>query len=91
LYEGFGFPIIEAFALDCPVVLAAASCFPEIAGDAAMYFDPHDPQDLANAIGMVVDDDGLGTRLAAAGRRLVTQYTLARMAEKTLRTYEAAL
>ena len=91
LYEGFGFPIIEAFALDCPVVLAAASCFPEIAGDAAIYFDPRDAQDLANAIGMLVDDDRLAAKLSAAGRRLVTQYTFARMAEKTLRTYGAAL
>ncbi len=91
LYEGFGFPVIEAFALDCPVILARASCFPEIAQDAATYFDPNDVHDLADAVEMVVENDALRAKLSAAGRRVVAQYTLARMADKTLRTYEAAL
>lgn len=38
LYEGFGIPILEAYAMECPVLLAKESCFPEIAGDAALYF-----------------------------------------------------
>ena len=42
LYEGFGMPILEAFANNCPVCLSNTSCFPEIAGDAGVYFDPND-------------------------------------------------
>ena len=38
-YEGFGIPILEAYKADCPVMLNRASCFPEIAGDAAVFFD----------------------------------------------------
>ena len=38
LYEGFGIPVLEAYAMECPVLLARESCFPEIAGDAALYF-----------------------------------------------------
>jgi len=45
-YEGFGIPILEAYASDCPVLLNNASCFPEIAGDAAVYFSLNDPDEL---------------------------------------------
>lgn len=46
-YEGFGLPILEAWSIDCPVFLNNASCFPEIAGDAAVYFDIEQTGDLA--------------------------------------------
>jgi glycosyltransferase involved in cell wall biosynthesis len=50
LYEGFGLPILESFSCGCPIVLSNASCFPEIAEDAAIYFDPADEQDLVESI-----------------------------------------
>ena len=40
LYEGFGIPILEAYACHCPIAISNTSCFPEIAGDAAIYFRP---------------------------------------------------
>lgn len=46
LYEGFGLPILEAFANNCPVILANASCFPEIARNAALYFEVNEPNSL---------------------------------------------
>ena len=46
LYEGFGLPVLDAFASGCPALLANASCFPEVAGDAALYFDPTDVEDF---------------------------------------------
>lgn len=46
LYEGFGMPILEAYAYGCPVILNKRSCFPEIAGDAAIYFDTDDDASL---------------------------------------------
>ena len=49
-YEGFGLPILDAWAAGCPVVLARASCFPEIGGDAAEYFELDDPKSLRDAI-----------------------------------------
>jgi len=50
LYEGFGIPVLEAFKHQCPVCLSDASCFPEIAKDAAVYFNPTDSVTIRNAI-----------------------------------------
>ena len=50
LYEGFGIPILEAYACHCPVALSNTSCFPEIAGDAAVYFDPYSISSMSEAI-----------------------------------------
>lgn len=50
LYEGFGLPPLEAMAAGCPVVTSNAGALPEICGDAAVYFDPRDPFDLARAV-----------------------------------------
>lgn len=50
LYEGFGIPILEAFVNNCPVCLSNTSCFPEIAGNAAVYFDPYDKKSIQSAI-----------------------------------------
>lgn len=50
LYEGFGLPILEAYSVGAHVLLSRASCFEEIGGAGALYFDPHDPNDLAELI-----------------------------------------
>jgi glycosyltransferase involved in cell wall biosynthesis len=50
LYEGFGLPPLEAMAAGCPVVSSSAGSLREICGDAAVFFDPHDPSDLARAV-----------------------------------------
>ena len=50
LYEGFGIPILEAYAMKCPVLLSKESCFPEIAGDAALYFKLTDQENTLSAL-----------------------------------------
>lgn len=50
LYEGFGIPILEAYAMKCPVLLSKESCFPEIAGDAALYFKLNDQENTLTAL-----------------------------------------
>jgi glycosyltransferase involved in cell wall biosynthesis len=50
LYEGFGLPPLEAMACGCPVAAANAGAIPEVCGDAALYFDPHDPEAIANGV-----------------------------------------
>jgi glycosyltransferase involved in cell wall biosynthesis len=55
LYEGFGQPPLEAMACGCPVAVARATSLPEVCGDAAVYFDPHSPEDMARAVEEVLE------------------------------------
>ena len=91
LYEGFGFPILESFANGCPAVLSARSCFPEIAADAALYFDPDAPETLADALGRVLDDAALRDRLAAAGRRRVAGFAWTAAVDRLVALYRRLL
>ncbi len=56
LYEGFGLPLLEAMANDCPMAISNASCFPEIAGDAAAYFDPENMKDMREKIAGILQN-----------------------------------
>lgn len=84
IYEGFGFPILEAMAHDVPVIAANTSSLPEIGGDAALYFDPRDAQALAREITRVTTDRSLRETLVARGRVRVQQFRWERTAEETL-------
>lgn len=75
LYEGFGLPALEAMANDCPVVAAHAAALPEVCGDAALYFDPHDPGSLAEQLSRVGTEPALRDELVAAGRAQLRHYS----------------
>src|SRR5205085_3640197 len=75
LYEGFGLPLLEAFAEGLPAVVGAAGALPELAGDAALLVDPLDHVSLADALERVVNDQELRARLSAAGRERAADYT----------------
>jgi len=68
IYEGFGFPLLEAWSAGVPVVAARAGSIPEVAGDAALLVDPADTQVLAGALNRVITDDATRTDLVARGR-----------------------
>ncbi len=74
-YEGFGLPAIEAMACGCPVAAATAGSLPEVCGEAAAYFDPHDPPDIAELVCRLVDTPALATELRRLGRIRVRQFT----------------
>jgi glycosyltransferase involved in cell wall biosynthesis len=67
LYEGFGFPLLEAMSLGCPVLCSDAGPIPEVVGSAALLFDPEDPESIATAIDRAVGDSEVGAALRAAG------------------------
>jgi glycosyltransferase involved in cell wall biosynthesis len=91
LYEGFGLPILEAFAAGCPVVLSHTSCFPEIAGDAAVYFDPSKVSAMADAMSRVLSDTVSREQLRQRGRERLQGFSWAATAERTAVFYKRCL
>jgi glycosyltransferase involved in cell wall biosynthesis len=92
LYEGFGFPVLEAMRRGLPVITGAVASLPEVAGEAALYVeDPHDVPALAEAIERVRDDAELRARLVAAGHEQVRTFTWDRCAAGTAEVLRDAL
>ena len=91
LYEGFGFPVLEAMACGCPVITSTTSSLPELAGDAALLVDPTDTGAIAAAMRRLIDDRGLRHELAERGRRRAARFEWERTARETLRVYDRVL
>ena len=91
LAEGFGLPVLDALARGTPVATSNATSLPEVAGDAALYFDPEDADAIAAAIRRLLADEVLRSRLSAAGPPQAAKFTWARTAEATLESYRRAL
>lgn len=75
LYEGFGFPVVEAMASAVPVVCSNATCLPEIVGDAALLVNPEDPEDIAQSLARVLNDEALCRCLVAKGLERAKVFT----------------
>lgn len=91
LHEGFGLPVIEAFASGCPVVSSNAYALPEIAGDAALLCDPLDSEKMSHGIERAVQDRDLRDGLKARGFARARLFTWERAADTLLRVYESIL
>jgi glycosyltransferase involved in cell wall biosynthesis len=90
LTEGFGMPVLEAMERGLPVTCSNAASLPEVAGDAARYFDPRDEGEIARAIAELIRDSRLRERLAAAGRDRARRFSWERTARQTIESYERA-
>ncbi|GEM_PF-2004677 len=85
LYEGFGLPILQAFAANVPVVTTHISSIPEVAGDAAMYIkDPHDENELAVAMNAVINNQDKTKLLIAKGQEQLKKFSWTKAADQTL-------
>ena len=91
LYEGFGLPILEAFACGTPVVTSTASCLPEVAGEAALLVAPTDVEALRDALQRALEDADLRARLTAAGIARARLFSWSRSARELLALYQGLM
>ena len=74
-YEGFGLPILEAMQCGCPVLCARAASLPEVAGEAALFFDPMDAMNIAKTIDRIVLDPQLRNELTQRGYQRAKEFS----------------
>ncbi len=91
LYEGFGIPTLEAFACGCPVVLSDTSSMPEVAGDAGVYFDPEDEQDMRKKIAYVLNNKVEQKRLVEKGYQQLKKFQWDKIANQIVNCYQIIL
>src|SRR5205807_8834777 len=90
-FEGFGLPVLEAMQCGTPVIAGNRTSLPEVAGDAAVLFDPFDSRALAEAISRVVDNPGYREELRVKGLERARAFSWTTTAKLTLQAYEEAL
>ncbi len=91
VYEGFGLPILEAFANRLPVLAARATALPEVAGDAALYFDPLDIDDIKAKLVSIANDAGLRRSLVQKGEQRLKDFTWQNTARQLITIFEASV
>ncbi|MCX5641786.1 MAG: glycosyltransferase family 1 protein [Candidatus Omnitrophica bacterium] len=88
LYEGFGLPILEAMACGCPIITSSVSSMPEVAGDAALLVNPYAVEEIAEAMGRLLKDNGLRENLRRKGMERVKLFSWENTARETLKVFE---
>lgn len=87
MYEGFGIPVLEAFACDCPCIVSNLSSLPEVAGDAALYVDPTSSDSISSAVERLLSDSQLRQTLVEKGREQLSRFSWQRTVDETLELY----
>jgi glycosyltransferase involved in cell wall biosynthesis len=91
LAEGFGLPVLEAMLRGAPVACSKTTSLPEVAGDAALLFDPLDTNAIALSVRRILEDDALAERLRNAGLERAKRFSWEETARRTLASYRRAL
>jgi glycosyltransferase involved in cell wall biosynthesis len=91
LYEGFGFTVLESMACGTPVVCSGETSLREVAGDAALYANPRNPEEFAQALHDVFTNASLRSALIEKGRKNLRRFSWANTAKETLGVYQDAL
>lgn len=87
LFEGFGIPMVEAMSVGCPVIASKTTSIPEVAGNAALYFDPTSTEDIAEKMKMIVRDNTRREQLILNGYKQANKFTKSKMVADTLQVY----
>lgn len=88
LYEGFGIPILEGFASKVPVLLTNTSCFPEIAQDAAAYFEPNNINDFQDKVNLILNSNDYSNNLIAKGVKRLEDFSWEKTSKETYELYK---
>jgi len=91
LVEGFGLPVLEAFACGTPVVTSNTTAMPEVAGDSAILVDPLDQDEITGAFHRILSDNALSASLVGKGLSRANEFTWQKTALETIKVYEKAL
>lgn len=88
LFEGFGIPLLEAMASKCPIIASNTTSIPEVAGSAALYFDPLDVDAIATEMEKLINDQRLRLELIKEGEKQIKKFSQKKMAQETLNVYK---
>lgn len=91
LSEGFGMPVLEAMVYDCPVALSNTSCLPEVAGNAGLYFDPYQIDDIFLKISQLLESKDLRNNLIDLGQQRLSNFSWEKSAKEHLDVYRSLL
>jgi glycosyltransferase involved in cell wall biosynthesis len=89
LYEGFGMPILEAFAFNCPVLCSDCSSLPEVAGDAAVFFNPKSIKSIQEAVKLLTHNEDTRMELINKGNRRLMDFNWKKTAKLTKNVYRS--
>jgi glycosyltransferase involved in cell wall biosynthesis len=88
MYEGFGIPVLEAFACGCPTIVSNVSSLPEVAGDAVLYIDPLDKDSMIYAVEQLIHNKRLRDILTDKGYKQLAKFSWQKTVAETVKLYE---